>query len=90
MNVQLSSEARAMNFGPGVHLCPYFMYVSSECSGETVHLHRLARAFSAHIWALAQENLSSGVCEQQRCRPACTSPQTDQRHCYSLFGKYHI
>ena len=31
-----------------------------------------------------------GVCEQQRCRPACTSVQTDQHLCYSLFGKYHI
>ena len=26
-----------------------------------------------------------GVWEQQRCRPACASAQTDQRLCYSLF-----
>ena len=31
-----------------------------------------------------------GVCEQQRCRPACTSAQSDQHLCYSLNGKYHI
>ena len=26
---------------------------------------------------LRQENLSSGVCEQQRCRPACKYVQSD-------------
>ena len=41
-------------------------------------------------WALMQENLSSGVCEQQRRRPACASAQSDQHLCYSLCGKYHI
>ena len=41
-------------------------------------------------WASSRENLSSGVCEQHRGRPACTSGQSDQRLCYSLFGKYHI
>ena len=40
--------------------------------------------------ASAQEKLFSGVCEQQRRRPACASAQTDQRLCYSIFGKYHI
>ena len=33
---------------------------------------------------------SSGVCEQQRCRPAWASTQSDQGLCYSLIGKYHI
>ena len=41
-------------------------------------------------WASTQENLSSGVCERQRRRPACASLQSDQRLCYSLFRKYHI
>ena len=27
---------------------------------------------------------------QQRCRPACTSAQSDQRLCYSLIVKYYI
>ena len=36
------------------------------------------------------ENLSSGVCEQHRRRPAWASAQTDQPLCYSLTGKYHI
>ena len=30
-----------------------------------------------------------GICEQQRRRPACTSPQSNQRLCYSLIGKYN-
>ena len=36
-----------------------------------------------HIWASKQENLSSGVCEQQRRRPAPASVQSDQPLCYS-------
>ena len=42
------------------------------------------------IWASTRENLSSGVCKQHRRRPACTSVQSDQRLCYSLFGKYYM
>ena len=41
-------------------------------------------------WASTWENLSSGVLEQHRRRPACASAQSDQRFCYSLFGKYHM
>ena len=36
------------------------------------------------IWALSQENLSSGVCEQHMRRPACASTQSDQLLCYLL------
>ena len=35
----------------------------------------------AHIWASSRENLSSGVCEQHRCRLACESTQSDQPLC---------
>ena len=31
-----------------------------------------------------------GVYEQQRHRPACASPQSDQHICYLLIAKYHI
>ena len=41
-------------------------------------------------WALARQNLYSGICEQQRRRPACASAQSDQHLCFSLFVKYHI
>ena len=37
------------------------------------------------IWVSSRENLSSGVCEQQRRRKACASAQSDLRLCYSLF-----
>ena len=36
-----------------------------------------------------RENLTSGVNEQQKRRPACASAQSDQRHCHSLLGKYN-
>ena len=39
-------------------------------------------------WASTRENLSLGVCEQHRRRPACASAQTDQRLCYSLGDDY--
>ena len=41
--------------------------------------------FFYHNWASTRENLSSGVCEQQRGRPACASAQSDQRFCYRVF-----
>ena len=30
------------------------------------------------------------ICEQQKCRSACTSAQSDQRICYSLLRQYNI
>ena len=41
MYAQLTNRARALYFGLSLHLHPYFMYVASEGSGESVHLHRL-------------------------------------------------
>ena len=34
-----------------------------------------------------REKISSGVCEQQRLRPACAFTQSDQPLCYSFIGK---
>ena len=42
------------------------------------------------IWALTGEKLSSGIWDQQKRRPACTSSQSDQCLCYSFIGKHHI
>ena len=36
-HAEVSSSARCLNFGLGLHLYPYFMYASSEGSGESVH-----------------------------------------------------
>ena len=49
-----------------------------------------SREFIVLLIIIGLETLSSGVCEQQRRRPACASAQSDQRLCYSLIGKYHI
>ena len=49
----------------------------------------LLRIYMYIIWASKRENLSSGDCEKQRCRPARASMKTDQRLCYSLVQKYH-
>ena len=40
------------------------------------------------VWASPQENLTL-LNVQQRCRPSCISPQSDQRLCCSLSGKYN-
>ena len=43
------------------------------------------------IWASTPENLSSGVCEQQRCRPACAFAQSGQLLCnYFVIGPVQI
>ena len=36
------------------------------------------------LWEMTQENLSLGVFEQHRCRPACPSSHSDQHLYYSL------
>ena len=33
-----------LNVGPSLHVDPYFVYVSSEGSGGSVHMHRPTRA----------------------------------------------
>ena len=78
-----------------------FQKVNSKGAEQSVWMRRLLYAFVVHtsqdsfsawstIWASTRENLSWGVCEQHRCRPTCASAQSDQRLCYSRFGKYHI
>ena len=57
-------------------------------TSDTAHLHCSSK--NIINWASSRENLSSGVCEQHRRRPACASAQSDQRLCYSLFGKFHM
>ena len=59
--------------------------VIDNIATESHLLLKLIFTFDVHIWALTQENLSSGVCELQRGRPACASAQSDQCLCYSLY-----
>ena len=75
----------------------YALMISVQCISK-LSSHMITKVISGYfisvyaliIWASTRENLSSGVCEQHRHRPACASAQTDQRLCYSLLGKYHI
>ena len=50
-------------------------------------VHGKEKPYKHIIWALTRENLSSGVCEQHRRRPACASAQSYQCLCYSFFWK---
>ena len=43
----ICSGATFVIFGLSLHLRQYVVYASSEGSGESVHMHRLARAFAA-------------------------------------------
>ena len=43
----VSSETRGLNFGLSLHLQPCFVYASREGSGESAHMRRLARSFTA-------------------------------------------
>ena len=54
----------------------------------TIYLSLVAKSLGK--WDSTRENLSSGFGSDKGLRPACASAQTDQRLCYSLFGKYHI
>ena len=65
----------------GLHVYPYAEKITII---HCIVLHFTCINISIHIWASSRENLSSGVCEQQRRRPACASAQSDQCLCYSL------
>ena len=45
----LIKGARCLNFGPSMHLRPFFVCSSSEGSGEIARMRRLAWAFVACI-----------------------------------------
>ena len=66
---------------------------------SNLHFHVLSKNSSIRLAALikpyhnlasSRENLSSGVCEQHRHRPACASAHSYQRLCCSLFGKHNM
>ena len=40
-HIDVSDMARGLKFDPGLHLYPYFVYASSETSGESAHMRRL-------------------------------------------------
>ena len=49
IHADISSKARGLIFFYlSLHLHPYFMYMSSKGSGQTLHMHRPAWAFPNH------------------------------------------
>ena len=88
-------RCKSFNFGFQLNHCE--LNVESQSSGSVILDEQSGYYYSdIHLWpkevswASTRENLSSGVCEQQRRRPAFASAQTDQRLCYLLIGKFHI
>ena len=63
---------------------------SQTCICSQTHYRLGFTARLKYMWASTRKNVSSGVCEQHRRRPACASGQSDQRLCYSRFGRHHI
>ena len=45
-HAQLTNKARGLIFGLNIPLSVYFTCASSECPGEPVQMHSLARAFT--------------------------------------------
>ena len=72
-------------------LDPCFNTVNSHASNLFVYLSATLVikmfTFNDTIWASTQENLSSGVCEQHRRRPACESAQSGYRFLESIICK---
>ena len=58
-----------------------------SCSHSPLSL--VSRSWLSHIWATSWENLLCAICEQQRCRSACASAQSDQRLCCSMPTYYN-
>ena len=63
----------------------------STTSNECLGVQHFTIIISSQIkWASTQENLSSGICKQQRRRPAFATGQTDQHLCFLLIGRNHL
>ena len=48
MAYDVFSKVRGLNFGLSLHQHPYFVYMSSEGSGESAHMLKLRRILAAH------------------------------------------
>ena len=57
---------------------------------DIIFFHIVFREIRNILFGPQGKNLSSGVCEQHRRRPACASAQSDQRLCYSLISAFVI
>ena len=64
--------------------------LGNEGSAKFVQMIIQTLSYSDILMGLDAKKPVFRVCEQQRRRPACASAQSDQRLCYSVFGKYHM
>ena len=63
------------------------LYQSHNMQGKTcsaISVWMQSYCSTARIWARSCESMSYATCEQQRCRSACASAQSDQHLCCSL------
>ena len=64
----------------------------SKLFAKVISRCRLWQGQGLHLGLLVRKPVlgGGGGCEQHRCRPACTSAQSDQRLCFSLFEKFYM
>ena len=73
-----------------------FLNLTGGCTGSSEStLVKTPHGWKSHVAALLygprrKKTCLQGVCEQQRCRPACASAQSDQHLCYSLSGEQKV
>ena len=73
----LLGEERAGIYASRAFVSGLFSIVITSLGEERAGLY-------AFIWVRSCENVSYAKCEQQRCRSACASAQSDQHQCCSL------
>ena len=61
-NAGVSSGIKVLNCDLSLHLHPYFVYASSERSGESAHMRRLARVFAVRQCDKYQTSVLALLC----------------------------
>ena len=72
-------DFRCYSFVPGIVACFFFILFSQKNLCKDIL-----------TWARSCENVSYAICEQQRCRSACASAQSDQHLYCSLLRLYDM
>ena len=72
------------------YLEPLSVLLSQKIVCISLEIIKLAFKYQFIYGPRREKTCHGGFCEQQRCRPACASAQSDQHLCYWLFEKYHI
>ena len=78
--VQLQKLARELAFWTS----SYYPAVGQQMEWSDCTDAQACQCFVVLIWTRSCKNVSYAICEQQRCRSACASAQSDQHLCCSL------